>query len=158
MLSEFSQQLKEKQKIKVSYGLREQQLKRIFSAAAKNPGVTGNMIIQLLERRLDNTVYRFGIAPSRSVARQLVGHGHILVNSRKVTAPSYLVKVGDKISIRPQSSDIAVLKGLPEYLKKYEEPAWLKINKEKIEGEVVTLPKESEIAFDVNMVVDYYSK
>lgn len=157
-VSEFGQQLNEKQKIKASYGIRETQMKRIFSSAAKNPGITGNMIVQLLERRLDNAVYRLGLAPSRSVARQLVGHGHILVNNRKVTIPSFLVRSKDEISIRPQSGDQSVFKALPEMLKKYEPPVWLELDKEKLKGRVVSLPKDLEFPFDVNMVVDYYSK
>ncbi|MBI4992098.1 MAG: 30S ribosomal protein S4 [Candidatus Harrisonbacteria bacterium] len=156
--SEFGQQLQEKQKIKYSYGIREAQMKKIFVTAVKNPGVTGQMIIQLLERRLDNAVFRLGLAPSRSLARQLVSHGHIVVNGKKVGIPSYLVRVRDKIGIRPQSKDIAQLKDLGERLKKYEAPIWLKLDKEKFEGEVVSLPKDMEVLFDVNMVVDYYSK
>lgn len=157
-VSEFGQQLNEKQKIKASYGLRESQMQRIFSMAAKNPGVTGNMILQLLERRLDNAVFRLGLAPSRSVARQLVGHGHILVNGKKVSAPSYLVKTKDQISIRTQSKNNPTFKGLPETLKKYEAPSWLRLDTEKQSGEVLALPKDFEVPFDVNMVVDYYSK
>ena len=87
-----------------------------------------------------------------------LSHGHILVNGRKVTIPSYMVKVKDKISIRPQSKDVGPLKDLSERLKKYEVPAWISLDKEKIEGEVVSLPKDTEFPFDVNMVVDYYSK
>lgn len=158
VLSEIGQQLKEKQKIKVSFGLREAQMAKIFQAAARNPGVTGNMIIQLVERRLDNVVYRLGLSPSRSVGRQLVGHGHILVNGRRVTVPSYLVRIGDKISIRPQSKEVGQLKSLAASLEKYEAPSWLKLDKSKLEGEVVALPKDLEFPFDVNMVVDYYSK
>ncbi len=157
-LSEFGQQLAEKQKIKASYGIRETQMKNIFSAAMKNPGLTGNLIIQMLERRLDNVVFRLGLTASRSVARQLVGHGHILVNGKRVSAPSYLVKIKDRISIRPQSKDHPVLKGIGELLKKYEAPAWLRIDADKLEGEMVALPKDIEVPFDVNMVVDYYSK
>ena len=158
VLSEVGQQLQEKQKIKVSYGLRESQMGRIFQKAVKNPGVTGEMIIQLLERRLDNTVFRLGLAPSRSVARQLVSHGHISVNSRKVTIPSYLVKIGDQISVRPKSRESGSLKGLSEWLKNYQQPVWLKLEKDSGEGRVVALPKDLEVPFDVNMVVDYYSK
>jgi len=157
-VSEVGQQLSEKQKIKVSYGIREAQMRQVFQRAAKNPGITGALIIQILERRLDNAVYRLGLAPSRSVARQLVGHGHILINGRKVTVPSYLVRTGDRIAIRPQSKDNAVLKGLAEALKNYNAPAWLKLDKERHEGEVLALPKDLEAPFDVNMVVDYYSK
>lgn len=157
-ISEFGQQLMEKQKIKAVYGLRETQMRNVFKSASKNPGVTGDMIVQLLERRLDNAVFRLGFAPSRSVARQLVGHGHILVNNRKVSIPSFLVKVGDKISIRPQSKNNGSLKDLLENIKKFNAPIWFRLDADKAEGEVVSLPKDSEISFDVNMVVDFYSK
>lgn len=156
--SEFGQQLKEKQKIKFSYGIREAQMEKLFSKAAKNPGVTGQMILQLLERRLDNVVFRLGLAPSRSVARQLVSHGHIIINGRKVTIPSFSVAVGNKIAIRPESKNHPVFKDLGTSLKKYEPPVWLNLDKEKVEGAVVALPKDLELSFDVNMVVDYYSK
>ncbi|MDD5431304.1 MAG: 30S ribosomal protein S4 [Candidatus Pacebacteria bacterium] len=157
-MSEYGQQLKEKQKIRYSYGLRESQMKRIFTEASRNPGVTGETILQLLERRLDNVVFRLGLALSRSVARQLVGHGHIMVNGRRVTIPSFCVKIGDKISIRPQSKENLIFKDLGATMKKYQAPAWLKLDNEKYEGEVVALPKEFEDSFDVNMVVDFYSK
>ena len=172
-LSEFGQQLKEKQKIRFTYGIREAQMELVFKKAAKNPGVTGEMIISILERRLDNVVYRLGIAPSRSVgrqlvghgfadsrpqARQLVGHGHILVNGHKVTIPSYQVRVGDTITIRPQSNEHPLLKDLGERLEKYEPPVWLALDAAKLEGKVLSAPKDFEISFDVNMVVDYYSK
>ena len=157
-LSEFGQQLAEKQKIKFSYGIRETQMEKIFNMAAKNPGMTGNMIIQLLEQRLDNAVFRSGLAPSRSVGRLMVGHGHIHVNGKKVTIPSYSVRVGNKITIRPQSKDNHLFKDLAERMKAYESPIWLKVDKEKFEVEVVSLPKDFDMQFDVNMVVDYYSK
>ncbi|KKU77205.1 MAG: 30S ribosomal protein S4 [Candidatus Harrisonbacteria bacterium RIFOXYA1_FULL_48_8] len=157
-LSEFGQQLKEKQKIRFTYGIREAQMELVFKKAAKNPGVTGEMIISILERRLDNVVYRLGIAPSRSVGRQLVGHGHILVNGHKVTIPSYQVRVGDTITIRPQSNEHPLLKDLGERLEKYEPPVWLALDAAKLEGKVLSAPKDFEISFDVNMVVDYYSK
>jgi small subunit ribosomal protein S4 len=156
--SEYGQLLNEKQKIKASYGIREIQMRRVFAAAAKNPGATGNLIIQLLERRLDNVIFRLGLAPSRSVGRQLVSHGHIVVNGRKVSAPSYLIKIGDKIGIRPQSKNIDNFKDLSDRIKGYEAPIWLKLDKDKFEGEVVSLPKDIDMPFDINMVVDYYSK
>ncbi|MEK9186047.1 MAG: 30S ribosomal protein S4, partial [Patescibacteria group bacterium] len=156
--SEFSQQLKEKQKIKFTYGIRDTQLELIFSAAAKNPGVTGQMIISYLERRLDNVVFRLGLAPSRSVGRQLVGHGHIMVNGRRVTIPSFRVKSGEVITIRPQSKEHPAFKDLAITLKTYQPPVWLEMDKEKLEGKVVSLPKDFEIPFDVNLVVDYYNK
>jgi len=158
MLSEFGQQLNEKQKIKFSYGIREAQMEKVFNTAVKNPGMTGNMMIQLLEQRLDNAVFRSGIAQSRSVARHLVSHGHIHVNGRKVTIPSYLIKVRDKISIRPESKGDSSFKDLAERLKVYESPIWIKLDKEKYEAEIVSLPKDFDMPFDVNMVVDYYSK
>ncbi len=156
--TEFGQLLNEKQKIKASYGLREGHLQKVFDTALKNPGNTGNIITQLLERRLDNAIFRLGIAPSRSVARNLISHGHIMVNDRKHNISSYLVEIGDKLSVRPQSKDDASFKKLSETLKNYEAPVWLRLNKEKMEGEVVSLPKDFEVPFDVNMVVDYYSK
>lgn len=158
-VTEFGKLLNEKQKIKASYGLREAHLRRIFETALKNPGNTGNIIIQLLERRLDNTLFRLGFAPSRAVARQFISHGHLLLNGRKHTISSYSVRIGDKLTVRPQSKDNAAMKELnAEALKKFETPIWLRLNKDKIEGEVVSLPKDTEVPFDVNMVVDYYSK
>ena len=120
--------------------------------------MTGQMIMTMLESRLDNVVFRLGFALSRSVARQLVSHGHIVVNRGRVTFPSYSVRVGDIISIRKESKDHPVLKDLSERLKKYEAPVWLGLDKEKIEGRVLSAPKDFEIPFDVHLVVDYYSK
>lgn len=157
-LSEFGQQLKEKQRIRYTYGLREAQMERVVKKATKNPGVTGPLIISLLERRLDNVVYRLGFAPSRSVARQLVSHGHILVDGKKVTAPSYSVSSGEAITVRPQSREYTLFKELPDTLKKYEPPVWLSVDADKMEGKVLSDPKDFEVPFDVNLVVDYYSK
>ena len=157
-LSEFGQQMKEKQKIRFTYGLREVQMEKVVREATKNPGVTGPLIISLLERRLDNVVYRIGLAPSRSVARQLVGHGHIMVNGKKVTIPSYRVRTGETITIRSQSKDHPGFKDLPENLKKYVPPVWLSVDPDKLEGKVLSEPKDFDNPFDVNLVVDYYSK
>lgn len=157
-LSEFGQQLKEKQKIRFTYGLREAQMEKVAREATKHKGVTGPLIISLLERRLDNVVYRLGFAPSRSVGRQLVGHGHILVNGKRVSAPSYRVRTGEVVTIRPQSKDNAALKDLSTTLKKYETPVWLSVDADKLEGKVLADPKDFENPFDVNLVVDYYSK
>lgn len=156
--SEMGEQVMEKQRFKASYGIREAAMRKVFMAASKNKGVTGNTILILLERRLDNVVYRLGIAPSRAIARQLVNHGHIHVGGRKVTIPSYSVKIGEVISIRPESKDHPAFKDLGESIKKYEPPMWLSIDKEKIDGKVVGLPKDLEILFNINKVVDYYSK
>ena len=157
-MSEMGQQLKEKQKIKFTYGIREAYLNKIFNMASKNPGVTGQMIISMLERRLDNVVYKLGLALSRSVARQLVSHGHIFVNNKRVSIPSYQVHVNDIVTIRSQSQSHPVFKDLSQNIQKIEPPVWLSIDKEKLEGKVVSLPKDFEIPFDTNMVVDYYSK
>ena len=158
MPSEHAQLLQEKQKFKFAYGLREAQLRRLFAVALKKPGVTGELFLSLLERRLDNVVYRLGFAPSRSVARQLVGHGHILVNARKVTVSSYAVQVGDIVAIRPQSKNHPVFRDLEASLKKYDPPVWLAVDPEKTEGRVIALPKDFDMPFNVNMVVDFYSK
>jgi len=157
-LSEFGSQLAEKQKIKFSYGIREAQMQKVFDTASKSKGITSEMIMQLLERRLDNAVFRLGLTGSRAVARQIIGHGHIFVDGKRVSIPSYLVEVGDKISIRPKSKDFVYFKDLGEKLKNFDAPVWLKLNKETYEGEVVSMPKEYDVPFDVNMVVDYYSK
>ncbi|MDE2001720.1 MAG: 30S ribosomal protein S4 [Patescibacteria group bacterium] len=157
-VSDYGQLLNEKQKVRVSYGLRESSLARLFRTASKNPGNTANLFVQLLERRIDNAVFRMGLAPSRAVARQFISHGHIMLNGRKHTIPSYEVHVGDKLSVRPQSRNDAAFKELSESLKKYETPAWLRLDREKLEGEVVSLPKDQEVPFDVNLVIDYYSK
>ena len=157
-LSEYGKQLQEKQRIQWSYGLREAQLRRLFREALKNPAVTGDMVFRLLEQRLDNVVFRLGFAPSRSVARQLVGHGHWMVNGRKVTIPSYRVVAGDVITVRPESREHPLLKGIAEALARYEPPQWLSVDGEKQEGKVLSLPQDVESEFDVNMVVDYYSK
>lgn len=156
--SEMGEQIMEKQRFKASYGIREAAMRKVFQVASKNKGITGNTILTLLERRLDNAVYRLGLAPSRAIARQLVNHGHIHVNGRKVTIPSFLVKIGEVVSIRPESKDHPAFKELGESLKKYETPVWLAMDKEKIEGKVVGMPKDFEILFNINKVVDYYSK
>lgn len=156
--SEFKSQLQEKQKIKATYGIREAYMKKIVGEAAKNPEVTGLMILNLLERRLDNVVYRLGFTSSRSIARQMVNHGHFLVNGKKVNTSSYRVKIGDVVAIRPQSREHANFKDLSDNLKKIEAPVWLALDKEKIEGKVIAPPKDVEALIDVNLVIDYYSK
>jgi small subunit ribosomal protein S4 len=156
--SEYGSQLLEKQRIKVSYGLGERQLETIFKKAMKKTGVTGEIIISSLERQLSNAVFRLGLASSRIVARQLVGHGHILVNGKKTTIPSFLVKDGDVISIKPSSQNLLIFKNLADTIKKHEAPEWLLLNAEKMEGKVKGLPRNTEVPFDINLVVDFYSK
>ncbi len=156
--SEYGGQLLEKQRIKVSYGLREAQLEKIVKQAFKKPEATNEVIISYLERQLSNVIFRLGLAASRTIARQLISHGHFLVNGRKVTVSSYSVKPGNVISIHPRSRDSLIFKDLPVKLKKYETPEWLFLDKEKIEGKVKSLPQDIEMPFDINLVVDYYSK
>lgn len=157
-LSEFGEQLKEMQKFKFTYGLRETYLRRMFEKAAQNPGVTGQMFVELLERRLDNVLFRLGFTVSRSVARQLVSHGHVMVNGRKVDIPSYSVRKGDVITFRPESKDHPLLRGIEERLKTYVAPGWLSSDPTKLEGKVTSSPRDFDLPFDVNLVVDYYSK
>jgi small subunit ribosomal protein S4 len=156
--SEYGLQLNEKQKMRFTYGLRESKMRRIFETASKKEGVTGDIIVQLLERRLDNVIFRVGFAPSRSVARQIINHGHILVNDKRIRASSYSAKIGDKFSIRAQSKDNAIFKELPSILKKYDTPNWLLLDAEKMEGKMVALPTDINLIFNVNMIVDFYSK
>lgn len=156
--SEYGEQLREAQKFRFTYGLRGAQLRRTFERAAKHAGVTGAMFLALLERRLDSVLYRMGIAPSRSVARQLVGHGHVSVNGRRVRAPSYAVRPGDRIAIRESARTHPALREAAARLKQYEPPSWLRVDPEKLEGEVLAAPRDLDVPFDVNRVVDYYSK
>ncbi len=156
--SEFGKQLAEKQKVRYTYGVREAQMKKYFTIANRSTENTGSALISLLERRLDNAVFRLGLCPSRSMARQVVGHGHIQVNGRRVKAPSAQLYIGDVIRIRPQSKDFPVFKDLAERLQKAEAPNWLTMNPDTAEGAVKSLPKDIDTSFDISLVVDYYSK
>ncbi len=161
MLSEYGLQLKEKQKLKFTYCLREKQFSNYIKKAMKKSDTeTDVQIISLLESRLDNVVFRLGLAKSRSVARQIVGHGHIYVNNRKVTIPSFRTKKGDKISIRPSSTSKKIFADLDTYLKKYSAPQWLKLDKVKKEGEVIkNLTKEDiETNINLNLITGFYSR
>jgi len=157
--SEFKQQLMEKQKIKISYGLSERQMKTVVtkSLERKKAGVT-DQIVKKLESRLDNVAYRLGFAPSRIVARQLISHGHFLVNSRRVTIPSYAVKVGDVVAIKEVSKTMPLFKDLVNTLKGENPENWLTRNVPKLEGTVKSLPEGVELPFDINLVIDYYSR
>jgi len=157
-LSEYGLQLAEKQKIMFSYGLREKAMERIFTEALHKKEAITTTIVNLLERRLDNAVFRMGFAPSRITAKQYISHGHILVNGRRVTIPSFQVKAGDMLAVREKSKTSPLFKDLAENLKKYETPTWLQLDREKLEGKVKSLPFDVEIPFDINLVVDFYSK
>jgi|SRR3989344_1092558 len=157
-LSEFGVQLREKQKVKISYGLDERNLKQLFANAQKTKGSSASKLVELLERRLDNVLTRLGIAPSRNMARQLVTHGHVLVNKKKVRSPGFCTKSGDIISIKPGSESKLFLGKRKEMLMKYEPPAWLHLDAGKLEGRVLSLPQESSIPFEANLLIESFSK
>ena len=157
-LSEFALQLREKQKFKISYGLNERGLSQLFRRARKETGPTALMLLTLLERRLDNVVFRLGITPSRLMARQEVVHGHILVNQKRVRSPGLLLKVGDVVGIRRESKSKTVFRELKEKLNKYEPPSWLHLDIENLEGRVIDLPSDLKPAFEINLLIESFSK
>ncbi len=159
--SEYGLQLKEKQKVKFTYGLREKQFRNYVDHAINQKVMrAGEAILASLESRLDNVVYRLGFSGNRAGARQMVSHGHIVVNGRKVSIPSYKVKVGDQISIRPQSAGKGLFSNLDISIKKYTPPVWLEIDKEKKVGKVLTNPSAegAEKGYNINAIVEYYSR
>jgi len=159
--SEYGLQLKEKQKLKFLYGLREKQfVNYVKKAIEKGGSKTGPYLVQLLESRLDNVVYKLGFTSSRSTSRQVVSHGHICVNGKKVTIPSYKTKKGDKITIRAQSNSRKIFTDLDVRYKKYETPNWLKLDKIKRIGEVTGKPEEEALVTDTetNAVIEFYSR
>jgi small subunit ribosomal protein S4 len=159
-MSDRGVQLREKQKAKYGYGLFERQFKRFFAEAEKKGGVTGDNLVLLLERRLDNVIYRLGFADSRAQARQIVLHGHIMVNDKKVNVPSYLIKVGDVIKWRDGSKKTEYYKILVESIKARTVPAWLNLDKENIVGQVISMPSAEvvEAKFEPTSVVEWYSR
>ncbi len=161
-LSDFGRQLKEKQKIKLTYLLDERNLSRIFSEAKKTAkaasGGIGAKFIELLERRLDNVIYRMGITPSRLMARQLVLQGHIFVNGKRTRSPGFESKPNDVVSIRKESVSKGPFRDIKEKSKSYEMPAWLALDAEKLEGRVVAMPADVEMPFEINLLVESFSK
>ena len=159
-LSDRAIQLREKQKAKYTYGLFERQFKRFFALAERQIGITGSNLVVLLERRLDNVVYKLGFADSRSQARQLILHGHILVNGHKVNVPSCLVDEGDTIKWREGSQKTEYFKILKEGIKAKTVPAWLSLDRENLVGQVVALPAADvlEAKFEPTSVVEWYSR
>lgn len=158
--SEFSIQLREKQKARRIYGVLEKQFRRYFAIASRQKGMTGENLLRLLERRLDNVVYRLGFAASRAEARQFVTHGHITVNGRRVDIPSYLVSVGESISIKETSKDINRIKEMTELLKDRTVPAWLSLDAGSITGTVISLPSREDIQIPIeeHLIVEKYSR
>ena len=158
--SEYAIQLNEKQKAKFIYGVLEKQFRHYYELASKMEGVTGENLLRLLERRLDNVVYRLGFANSRREARQMVCHGHITVNGKRVDIPSYQVSIGEVISIREKSRGSEHVKQILEKNAATMIPKWLELNRESLEGKVVALSERSDIDFDINetLIVELYSK
>lgn len=158
--SSYGLQLREKQKVRRTYGIMEGQFRRYFSRAARMKGVTGELLLQFLERRLDNIIYRLGFASSRRQARQLVRHGHVLVNERKVNIPSYLVSRGDEISIRQKSQDNILIQGSLEESVGRGVPSWLDLDRENFSGKMLEVPLREEIKIPIeeSLIVELYSK
>lgn len=144
-VSEYGLQLREKQKAKRFYGLQETQFRNLFEKAQRSASVTGDRMLQLLERRLDNTVYRMGLGGSRPESRQLVRHGHFAVNGKKVDIPSYMVKPGDVIQVREKSRSLARFGELKELAQGRTLPDWVELDFEKLEGKVLRLPERQDI-------------
>jgi len=158
--SEYGIQLREKQKAKRIYGLREEQFARYFTVAERMKGITGENLLQLLERRLDNVVFRLGFASSRPQARQFVRHGHIKVNAKRVDIPSYIVEIGNLISVDPKSAEeMDQFKDYKEDVKKTIVP-WLQADKDKLEASVIALPARADIdlPIDEHLIVELYSR
>ena len=157
---EYGMQLREKQKTRRYYGVLERQFENYFAEAERQNGMTGENLLVLLERRLDNVVYRMGMASSRKEARQLVLHAHFTLNGKKVTIPSISVKVGDVIAIKETSRDLTKIKDLMEGAASKLSPKWLEVNKENATAKVVALPAREDIDFDFNeqLIVELYSK
>lgn len=158
--SDYGTQLREKQKVKRLYGVLENQFYNTFKEADRQKGITGEILLSLLERRLDNTVYRLGFANSRSEARQLVKHNHFLVNQSKVNIPSYLVKPGDVIGLREKSKKIVRILEALEGVARRGVPQWLELDKEQLIGSVKGLPTREEITIPIQekLIVELYSK
>ena len=159
-LTNYGVQLREKQKVKRIYGVLEDQFRRYFETAERTRGITGETLLQLLERRLDNVVYRLGLATSRPQARQLVRHGHFLINGRKVDIPSYSLKQGDLITVLGRSQKNPTLEHAMEEVKGRGIPAWLSFDPASIAGRVVSMPTREQINLPVQeqLIVELYSK
>jgi small subunit ribosomal protein S4 len=159
--SDYALQLREKQKARRIYGILERQFRRYFSMALRRPGLTGSNLLAILETRLDNAVYRLGWADSRSQARQMVQHGHFVVNSRRTNIPSYLLRPGDVVSIRDGSREHRYFKELRVYMEdRPPAPEWLSVDAAALQGTVVRLPERRDVDLPLNeqLIVEYYSR
>ena len=158
--SEYGLQLNEKQKVKFIYGVLEKQFRKYYVMATKKQGITGEMLLQILESRLDNVVFRLGLANTRREARQIVNHGHITVNGQKVDIPSYLVKPGDVIAVREKSKNSVRIKEIVETNANRVVPKWLSMDKNTLTGKVITLAARDDIDYEVeeHLIVELCSK
>lgn len=156
----YGTQLREKQKARRIYGLLERQFRHTFAKASEAKGVTGEVLLQMLERRIDNVVFRLGFAPSRSAARQLVRHRHFSVNGRTVDIPSFQLKPGDEIQVREKSKDLVVIKNSLDARKGQGAPDWVDLNVDKLAGRVLHVPSRASIPVPINeqLIVELYSK
>jgi small subunit ribosomal protein S4 len=159
-ISDYSLQLREKQKLRRIYGLQERQFRGIFERAERQTGVTGEALLRLLETRFDNVVYRLGFGASRKEARQLINHGHLLINGRKLSIPGALVKAGDVVEVRPASRELVPIQSALAAVDGRGIPEWLELDKAAFKGSVRALPTKDQIVLPVNeqMVVELYSR
>ena len=158
--SEYSIQLREKQKVKRMYGLLEKQFRRTFAEASRTKGITGETLLILLERRLDNVAYRLGFATSRAEARTLVRHGHVLVNGKKVNIPSYTVRAGDVVSVKEPSRQLGRVQSAMEGAQRRGVPDWAEVDRDACSGKIKILPTRSDVTMPINekLIVELYSK
>lgn len=156
--TEYAVQLKEKQKAKFVYGVMEKQFYKLYEEASRKDGVTGENLVQYLERRLDNVVYRLGLVKTRKQARQIVSHGHILINGKKVNIASYRIKAGDVVAVAEASKNIAIIKEAVEEGKTT--PSWLEFDASKFAGKVLQNPNRDVVDFELNeaLIVEFYSR
>lgn len=159
-ISDYGIHLREKQKARRIYGILERQFRNYFRLAEKKSGVTGEILFQLLERRLDNVLYRMGYAPSRAAARQLISHGHITVNGRKVDIPSYLVKPGQEVQVSEKSRGINIIQESMEAATDVDRYEWIEVDKNNFKGTFLSVPSLQQIPIDIDerLIVEYYSK
>ena len=157
-VTEYGLQLREKQKVKRAYGILEKQFRKYYEEAERMKGVTGENMLSLIERRLDNVVYRMGIGASRSECRQIVNHGHITVNGKRVNVPSYIVKPGDVIAIKENKKDLQMFKDLKGM--KIIMPKWLEFKSEKLEGKILANPSREDIDLNIkeHLIIELYSR
>lgn len=159
-VTEYGLQLREKQRARRIYGMLERQFRRYFDVAERQQGITGENLLRMLERRLDNVVYRLGFAQSRSEARQFVRHGHFTVNGKKVNIPSYLIRIGDEIAVAEKDKELPLFAGIAEMAAQNTPPSWLEVDFEKMQGRVLGLPAREDIDVPIqeHLIVELYSR